>query len=111
MVKTVPKVRWKRPIGSAKVRECFAIAAATQGCASCSSKARPAREKDDGFAIDPPRQRPGAKNALDRPCGRGADEMEPDSRSSSETNRQAFQNGWQPLGRPTRRPENAGSRN
>ena len=34
MVNTTAKVRWKRPIGSAKVRECSAIAAATQGCVS-----------------------------------------------------------------------------
>lgn len=45
IVNTTSKVRWKRPTGSEKIRECSATAAATQGCASSSSKARPAPKK------------------------------------------------------------------
>src|SRR5262249_35925448 len=45
IVNTTSKVRWKRPIGSARVRECSATAVATQGCASWRSRARPAPKK------------------------------------------------------------------
>lgn len=81
----MPKVRWKRPIGSANVLECSAIAAAT-GVGQLQQQRAARAEKDHGLAVDPPGDGVGAEHAGNRSRRMSADLIEDSSRSLPDTN-------------------------